>query len=43
MMKAADIWAAGISRDLNAAATKELDATLTAGQQPLPDAEKPAQ
>ncbi|MFT2212767.1 DUF2059 domain-containing protein [Rhizobium giardinii] len=43
MMKAADIWAAGISRDLNAAATKELDATLTAGQQPLPGAEKPAQ
>ncbi|MEK1932324.1 MAG: DUF2059 domain-containing protein [Pararhizobium sp.] len=46
MMKAADIWAAGISRDLNAAATKELDATLTAGQQPVPEAtttEKPAQ
>ena len=35
MVKAADIWAAGISRDLNAAATKELGATLTAGQQPI--------
>jgi uncharacterized protein len=46
MMKAADIWAAGISRDLNAAATKELGATLTAGQEPVPGAttiEKPAQ
>ncbi|MCV9960626.1 DUF2059 domain-containing protein [Pararhizobium sp. BT-229] len=36
MMKAADIWAAGVSRDLNAAATKELGATLTAGQEPIP-------
>ncbi|OBZ92337.1 hypothetical protein ADU59_26675 [Pararhizobium polonicum] len=35
MVKAADIWASGISRDLNAAATKELNATLTAGQQPI--------
>jgi hypothetical protein len=35
MVKAADIWAAGISRDLNAAATKELGATLSAGQQPI--------
>ncbi len=46
MIKAADIWAAGISRDLNAAATKELGATLTADQQPLPGTEtevKPAQ
>ncbi len=38
MIKAADIWAAGISRDLNTAATKELGATLTAGQQPVPGA-----
>lgn len=36
LLKAADIWAAGISRDLNAAATKDLSATLTAGQQPVP-------
>lgn len=45
LLKAADIWAAGVSRDLNAAATKELGATLTAGQQPVPgtEAEKPAQ
>lgn len=45
MIKAADIWAAGISRDLNTAATKELGATLTAGQQPVPGetTEKPAQ
>ncbi|KQS98132.1 MULTISPECIES: DUF2059 domain-containing protein [unclassified Rhizobium] len=45
MIKAADIWAAGVSRDLNAAATKELGATLNAGQQPIDGAttEKPAQ
>ncbi|WP_275782938.1 DUF2059 domain-containing protein [Pararhizobium gei] len=45
MLKAADIWAAGISRDLNAAASKELNATLTAGQQPVPGTvtETPAQ
>ena len=45
MLKAADIWAAGINRDLNAAATKELGATLTAGQAPLPGTttEQPAQ
>jgi hypothetical protein len=42
MIKAADIWAAGISRDLNAAATKELGATLNAGQQPI-DGTTPAQ
>ncbi|WP_421873503.1 DUF2059 domain-containing protein [Pararhizobium sp.] len=34
LVKAANIWGAGISRDLNAAATKELSATLGAGQQP---------
>ncbi|WP_438747967.1 DUF2059 domain-containing protein [Pararhizobium sp. O133] len=46
MIKAADIWAAGVSRDLNAAASKELGATLNAGQQPIDGAattEKPAQ
>lgn len=45
MIKAADIWAAGVSRDLNAAATKELGATLNAGQQPIDGTttEKPAQ
>lgn len=36
MLKAADIWAAGINRDLNAEASKELNATLTANQQPVP-------
>ncbi|NHT77374.1 DUF2059 domain-containing protein [Rhizobiaceae bacterium CRRU44] len=40
MLKAADIWAAGVSRDLNAEATKSLQATLAppadaaAGQAP---------
>lgn len=36
LLKAADIWAAGISRDLTDAATKDLSATLTEGQQPVP-------
>ena len=38
MLKAADIWAAGVSRDLNAEATKTLQATLAA---PAEEAGKP--
>ncbi len=43
MLKAADIWAAGISRDLNAATAKELDATLVPQTPASPAGEQPAQ
>jgi hypothetical protein len=47
MLKAADIWAAGVSRDLNAEATKALQATLAppaeaAGQPPTAPVPAPA-
>ena len=47
MLKAADIWASGISRDLNAATNKELDATLVpvkpAGEPVSPTAPQPTE
>ncbi|WP_075288908.1 DUF2059 domain-containing protein [Pararhizobium arenae] len=43
MLKAADIWAAGISRDLNEATSKELEATLVPQTEAAPAVEQPAQ
>ena len=43
MLKAADIWAAGISRDLNAATSKALESTLVPKTEAAPAGTQPAQ